>query len=51
MKKDAKLNKVHKRPNWDEYFLEMVDFVGRRGTCDRGQAGAIVVKDKRILAT
>ena len=29
----------------------MVDFVGRRGTCDRGQAGAIIVKDKRILAT
>lgn len=51
MKKDAKLTKVHKRPNWDEYFLEMVDFVGRRGTCDRGQAGAIIVRDKRILAT
>lgn len=51
MKKDAKLPKANKRPNWDEYFLEMVDFVGRRGTCDRGQAGAIIVKDKRILAT
>ena len=49
--KDAKLTNVHKRPNWDEYFLEMVDFVGRRGTCDRGQAGAIIVRDKRILAT
>ena len=49
--KGAKPAKVHKRPNWDEYFLEMVEFVGRRGTCDRGQAGAIIVKDKRILAT
>ena len=49
--KDSKPAKVHKRPNWDEYFLEMVEFVGRRGTCDRGQAGAIIVKDKRILAT
>lgn len=51
MKKNAKIANVHRRPNWDEYFLEMVDFVGRRGTCDRGQAGAIIVKDKRILAT
>lgn len=51
MKKNTKIANVHRRPNWDEYFLEMVNFVGRRGTCDRGQAGAIIVKDKRILAT
>ena len=25
--------------------------VGSRGTCDRGRSGAILVKDKRILAT
>ena len=40
------MSKKNKRPNWDEYFLEMVEFVGRRGTCDRGHAGAIIVKDK-----
>ena len=51
MKKETKTAKVRRRPNWDEYFLEMVEFVGRRGTCDRGQAGAIVVKNKRILST
>ena len=51
MKKSDTSIKARKRPDWDEYFLEMVDFVGRRGTCDRGQAGAIIVKDKRILAT
>ena len=51
MKKSDTSIKTRKRPDWDEYFLEMVDFVGRRGTCDRGQAGAIIVKDKRILAT
>lgn len=50
-KEGGKSIKTHKRPNWDEYFLEMVDFVGRRGTCDRGHAGAVIVKDKRILAT
>ncbi|OGI95436.1 cell division protein DedD [Candidatus Nomurabacteria bacterium RIFCSPLOWO2_01_FULL_42_17] len=39
------------RLSWDEYFLRMVDVVGSRGTCDRGRSGAILVKDKRILAT
>lgn len=41
----------HKRPSWDEYFIEMAEMVGARGTCDRGYAGAILVKDKRILTT
>ncbi|MCX6754314.1 MAG: cytidine/deoxycytidylate deaminase family protein [Candidatus Nomurabacteria bacterium] len=39
------------RPTWDEYFLKLVDEVGSRGTCDRGRAGCIVTKDKRILST
>lgn len=51
MKKQIKKNIQHKRPSWDEYFLDMADMVGTRGTCDRGRAGAILVKDKRILAT
>jgi dCMP deaminase len=39
------------RPSWDEYFLSIVNEVSRRSTCDRGKAGAVAVKDKRILAT
>lgn len=46
-----KATKKDKRPSWDEYFLQMVDIVGLRGTCDRGRSGAILVRDKRILAT
>ena len=42
---------VYKRPNWDEYFMEIARVVGSRGTCDRGRAGAVIVKDKRIIAT
>lgn len=42
---------VHVRPSWDEYFLEMADMIGTRGTCDRGRAGAVIAKDKRIIAT
>ena len=39
------------RPSWDEYFMKIVDLVKTRSTCMRRQVGAILVKDKRILAT
>ena len=44
-------SEAHQRPSWDEYFLQMADLVGTRGTCDRGQAGTVIVKDKRMLAS
>jgi len=44
-------NKKYIRPSWDEYFLNLVEMVGSRGTCDRGRSGCVIVKDKRILAT
>jgi len=43
--------KTFKRPSWDEYFLEMSDLVSKRSTCLRRRVGAVIVKDKRILAT
>lgn len=39
------------RPSWDEYFMEIVEIVKTRSTCLRRQVGAIIVKDKRILAS
>jgi len=39
------------RPTWDEYYIEVVDAIAKRATCDRGRSGAVIVKDKRILAT
>ena len=39
------------RPSWDEYFIELAYFVARRSTCTRRQVGAVIVKDKHILAT
>ena len=39
------------RPTWDEYFIEMLESVSNRATCDRGKNSAIIVKNKRILAT
>lgn len=43
--------KKHKRPTWDEYFLEMAKLVSKRATCLRRSVGAVLVKDKRILST
>lgn len=40
-----------KRPSWDDYFLGIMMAVRERGTCDRGKAGSLIVKNNRILAT
>ncbi|MDH4178928.1 MAG: cytidine/deoxycytidylate deaminase family protein [Armatimonadota bacterium] len=39
------------RPTWDEYFLEMARVIASRATCLRRSVGALLVRDKRILAT
>ena len=39
------------RPTWDEYFMEMVNTVSKRATCDRGRSGCVIVKDNQILVT
>jgi len=39
------------RPSWDEYFMAVAEEVARRSTCLRRQVGAILVVDRRILAT
>jgi len=39
------------RPSWDEYFIGMADYVGSRGTCDRGRSGCVITKDKRVIST
>jgi len=43
--------KKQKRPSWDEYFMEITNLVATRATCLRRKVGAILVKDRRILAT
>ncbi len=40
-----------KRPSWDQYFIELVDKVAERATCDRGKSGCVITKEKRILCT
>jgi len=52
MKKAIKAKKSkYKRPSWDEYFMNVAEMVGTRGTCDRGRSGCLVAKNNRIIAT
>ena len=39
------------RPSWDHYFMEMAELTARRSTCLRRSVGAVIVKDKHIVAT
>ncbi len=39
------------RPDWDSYFAGITMLVAQRSTCLRRKVGALIVRDKRILAT
>ncbi|MBI5418032.1 cytidine/deoxycytidylate deaminase family protein [Candidatus Poribacteria bacterium] len=49
---ERKVKKVkNARPGWDRYFMEMAHLVAKRSTCIRRQVGAVLIKDRHILAT
>lgn len=39
------------RPSWNDYFMDITKLVAKRATCIRRSVGAVIVKDRRILAT
>ena len=39
------------RPDWDTYFMDMARLAARRSSCLRRAVGAVLVKDRRLLAT
>ncbi|MCD7975432.1 MAG: cytidine/deoxycytidylate deaminase family protein [Phascolarctobacterium sp.] len=39
------------RHGWDEYFMEIAKVVSKRSTCLRRSVGAVIVKNKQIVAT
>jgi len=44
--------KKYVRPSWDDYFLNLLEPIGSRGTCDRGRSGAVIVgPGHTIIAT
>ncbi len=48
---EALMNLEENRPNWDEYFLMMAKLAATRSTCLAFPVGAVIVKDRQILAT
>ncbi|OWP54137.1 MAG: cytidine deaminase [Cuniculiplasma sp. C_DKE] len=40
-----------KHPSWDQYFMKMAYMAASRANCVRRQVGALIVRDKSILAT
>jgi dCMP deaminase len=40
-----------KRASWDRYFMNIAREVASRATCDRKHVGAVIVRDRCILAT
>lgn len=51
--KNDKVKAVKKttRPSWDDYFMRVAFLVCERSTCLRRRVGAVLVKDRQILAT
>jgi len=39
------------RKTWNKYFMEIAQLVATRATCSRKHVGAVIVRNKEILAT
>lgn len=44
-------DQTDKRPDWDEYFMDIAYVVSRRGNCSRRKVAAVIVSDRRIIST
>ncbi len=42
---------MESRDTWDQYFMKIAMIVAERATCTRASIGAVIVKDKTIVAT
>lgn len=45
------LERVRTRPSWDNYFMEFALLARSRATCIRRAVGAVIVKERHLLAT
>lgn len=45
------MSETGSRPDWNQYFIGIAQAVAARAECTRRQVGAVIVKDRRILAT
>ena len=42
---------MNERLSWDQYFMTITRQVAERSTCSRAKVGAVIVREKSILAT
>jgi len=49
--KAVKPARAQRRPSWDQYFMTITREVAERSTCLRAKVGAVIVRDRSILAT
>lgn len=42
---------MSERLSWDQYFMTITRTVAERSTCNRAKVGAVIVREKNILAT
>jgi len=40
-----------KRKSWNQYFMSIAELVSTRATCDRKHVGAVIVRNREVLAT
>jgi dCMP deaminase len=40
-----------KRPDWDNYFMQIAEVAAKRSNCCRRQVAAVIVRDHRIIST
>ncbi len=44
-------SELKRRPSWDQYFMTITEQVAERSTCLRAKVGAVIVRDRSIVAT
>ncbi|NMB76170.1 MAG: dCMP deaminase family protein [Myxococcales bacterium] len=42
---------MSERPDWDTYFMDFARLAERRSTCLRRRVGAVIVKERMLMAT
>lgn len=40
----------YRRLSWDDYFIEIMEAISKRATCERGRSGCVIVKNKQVIS-
>ena len=51
MANQDKKHRNNTRPSWDDYFMEVANAISKRATCDRGESGCVIAKDRQLIVS